>query len=62
MICKSFFVGWGRIVNMSSQMGVISAPGKAVYSAAKSGLIGLTKVLLYVLISLILKVSVSTIT
>ncbi|XP_064615799.1 D-beta-hydroxybutyrate dehydrogenase-like [Liolophura sinensis] len=35
--------GWGRIINMSSQMGLISAPGKAPYSAAKSGLIGLTK-------------------
>jgi len=29
---------------MSSQMGIISAPEKAPYSAAKAGLIGLTKV------------------
>ena len=36
--------GWGRIVNMSSQMGFISTQGKAVYSAAKTGLIGFTKV------------------
>ena len=35
--------GWGRIINMSSQMGIISAPEKAPYSAAKAGLIGLTK-------------------
>jgi len=34
---------WGRIVSMSSQMGLISAPGKAVYSACKAGLIGFTK-------------------
>ena len=36
--------GWGRIVNMSSQMGLVSTQGKAVYSAVKSGLIGFTKV------------------
>ncbi|XP_060080373.1 D-beta-hydroxybutyrate dehydrogenase-like [Ylistrum balloti] len=35
--------GWGRIVNMSSQMGMISGPGKAPYSAVKAGLIGLAK-------------------
>lgn len=35
--------GWGRIVNTSSQMGLISAPGKVPYSVVKSGLIGLTK-------------------
>lgn len=35
--------GWGRIINMSSQMGIISAVEKAPYSAAKAGLIGLTK-------------------
>lgn len=29
---------------MSSQMGLVSAVGKAPYSAVKSGLIGLTKV------------------
>lgn len=29
---------------MSSQMGVISSPEKAPYSAAKAGLIGMTKV------------------
>ncbi|KAK3605587.1 hypothetical protein CHS0354_005894 [Potamilus streckersoni] len=35
--------GWGRIINTASQMAVISAPGKAPYSAAKAGLVGLTK-------------------
>ncbi|KAL4220575.1 hypothetical protein ACF0H5_020973 [Mactra antiquata] len=35
--------GWGRIVNTSSQMGLISTPGKTPYSAAKAGLIGLAK-------------------
>lgn len=35
--------GFGRIVNMSSQLGLVSQPRKAVYSAAKFGLIGLTK-------------------
>ncbi|ESO83869.1 hypothetical protein LOTGIDRAFT_168913 [Lottia gigantea] len=34
---------WGRIINMSSQQGLISAPGKCAYSTAKHGLIGLTK-------------------
>ena len=36
--------GWGRIINISSTMGVVSQEGKAPYSAAKSALIGLTKV------------------
>ena len=40
------YTGYGRIVNMSSQMGVISTPKKGVYSAIKSGLIGLTKVII----------------
>ncbi|XP_071086019.1 D-beta-hydroxybutyrate dehydrogenase-like isoform X3 [Haliotis cracherodii] len=35
--------GWGRIINMSSQMAVISTQGKAPYSAAKAGLVGFTK-------------------
>ncbi|XP_022287771.1 D-beta-hydroxybutyrate dehydrogenase-like [Crassostrea virginica] len=35
--------GWGRIINISSMMGLISQPGKAVYSAAKSGIIGLSR-------------------
>jgi len=34
---------WGRIVNVSSVSGVMGNPGQANYSAAKAGLIGLTK-------------------
>jgi 3-oxoacyl-[acyl-carrier protein] reductase len=36
---------WGRIVNVSSVAGVAGNPGQANYSAAKAGLIGLTKAL-----------------
>jgi 3-oxoacyl-[acyl-carrier protein] reductase len=34
---------WGRIVNVSSVSGHIGAPGQANYSAAKAGLLGLTR-------------------
>jgi len=34
---------WGRIVNISSIVGLGGNPGQANYSAAKAGLIGLTK-------------------
>lgn len=34
---------WGRVINISSIMGFISAPGRDVYSATKSGLLGLTR-------------------
>lgn len=34
---------WGRIVNISSVSGVSGNPGQVNYSAAKAGLIGLTK-------------------
>ncbi|XP_067668753.1 D-beta-hydroxybutyrate dehydrogenase-like isoform X2 [Haliotis asinina] len=35
--------GWGRIINMSSQMGVISLAGRSAYCASRSGLIGLSR-------------------
>lgn len=36
---------WGRIVNVSSVAGTNGSPGQANYSAAKAGLIGLTRTL-----------------
>jgi 3-oxoacyl-[acyl-carrier protein] reductase len=37
--------GWGRVINLSSVVGRIGNFGQANYSAAKAGLIGLTKTL-----------------
>lgn len=34
---------WGRVIHISSVMGIGSYPGRNVYSATKAGLIGLTK-------------------
>jgi 3-oxoacyl-[acyl-carrier protein] reductase len=34
---------WGRVVNVSSVSGLMGNPGQANYSAAKAGLVGLTK-------------------
>lgn len=35
--------GWGRIVNTASVLGLVGAPHKPAYVAAKHGLVGLTK-------------------
>jgi len=35
--------GWGRIVNLSSIHGLIASPDKSAYTAAKHGLVGLTR-------------------
>ena len=36
---------WGRIVNLSSILGVIALPGRAPYASAKAGLLNLSRVL-----------------
>jgi 3-oxoacyl-[acyl-carrier protein] reductase len=35
--------GWGRVINIASQLGIKGGHGLAHYSAAKAGVIGLTK-------------------
>jgi 3-hydroxybutyrate dehydrogenase len=35
--------GWGRIVNLASAHGLVASAGKSAYTAAKHGLVGLTK-------------------
>ncbi len=35
--------GWGRVINLTSQLAVKGAPGMAHYSAAKAGVIGFTR-------------------
>ncbi|MDD4080775.1 MAG: 3-oxoacyl-[acyl-carrier-protein] reductase [Eubacteriales bacterium] len=37
--------GWGRVVNIGSVSGLMGNPGQMNYSAAKAGLVGLTKTL-----------------
>jgi 3-oxoacyl-[acyl-carrier protein] reductase len=36
-------VRWGRIVNISSVVGITGNPGQANYAAAKAGMVGLSK-------------------
>ena len=36
--------GWGRVVNIGSIHSKVASPGKAAYTAAKHGLLGLTRV------------------
>ena len=50
LMCRAFVPhmkgnGYGRILNMTSIMSHVSLPGRAAYSASKSGLLGLTKAL-----------------
>jgi len=35
--------GWGRIINTASTHGLIASPSKSAYTAAKHGIVGLTK-------------------
>lgn len=39
--------GWGRIINVASQLAYKGAPGMAHYCAAKAGIIGFTRALAY---------------
>jgi Dehydrogenases with different specificities (related to short-chain alcohol dehydrogenases) len=50
LMCRAFVPhmkggGYGRILNMTSIMAHVSLPGRAAYSASKSGLLGMTKAL-----------------
>ena len=44
MFCLFMSIEWGRIINISSVHGLVGNAGKVGYSAAKHGLMGLTKV------------------
>jgi NAD(P)-dependent dehydrogenase (short-subunit alcohol dehydrogenase family) len=50
LLCRAFVPqlkgqGYGRIINLTSIMSHIALPGRAVYAATKSGLLGFTKAL-----------------
>ncbi len=50
LCCRAFVPGmieakFGRILNMTSIMSHVSLPGRAAYSASKSGLLGMTRAL-----------------
>jgi NAD(P)-dependent dehydrogenase (short-subunit alcohol dehydrogenase family) len=50
LLCRSFVPhmkgsGYGRIINMTSIMSHVSLPGRAAYSASKTGLLGFTRAL-----------------
>ena len=52
LLCRGVLRGmmksrWGRIVNISSVVGVTGNPGQANYAASKAGLIGMSKSLAY---------------
>lgn len=48
LVCRALVPGmlkarWGRVINISSTVGLTGNPGQVNYSASKSGLIGMTK-------------------
>jgi len=50
LLCRSFVPamkgrGYGRILNLTSTMSHVSLPGRAAYSASKTGLLGFTRAL-----------------
>jgi len=50
LMCRSFVShlkgrGYGRIINMTSMMSLVSLPGRTAYSASKAALLGFTKAL-----------------
>src|SRR5947209_4132295 len=50
LMCRSFVPhmkggGYGRVINMTSIMSHVSLPGRAAYSASKTGLLGFTRTL-----------------
>ncbi len=50
LLCRSFVPhmkgqSYGRVINMTSIMSHVSMPGRAAYSASKSGLLGFTRAL-----------------
>jgi 3-oxoacyl-[acyl-carrier protein] reductase len=52
MVTKRFYApmvarGWGRIINISSQLAYKGAPGQTHYCAAKAGIVGMTRALAY---------------
>ncbi len=50
LLCKAFVPGmrergWGRVVNQSSNLFALVAPGFVAYTASKGGVVGLTRAL-----------------
>ena len=37
--------GWGRVINVSSTLGIVSLPGRTPYASSKAGVLGLTRTL-----------------
>jgi len=50
LMCRSFIPqmkgqGYGRIINLTSNMSHVALPGRAAYAASKTGLLGMTRAL-----------------